>query len=364
MTELSRAIPATRPPAPGGDRMVGYWLLACCAMVYAMLVIGGVTRLTASGLSITVWHPVMGAIPPLSSEDWQRLFDAYRRSPEYLLLNQGMSLADFKQIFWWEYLHRLWGRLIALIFLLPFLVLLLRGRIARRLAPRLAIVFLLGALQGALGWYMVESGLVDRPSVSQYRLAAHLLAAILIYGYMLWLALDLLFPGPRPDLTASNRASRRSAAARLFRQAVPLTGLVLLVAFSGAFVAGLHAGLIDNTFPLMEGRILPSELAALAPLYLNPFENPVTAQFDHRVLASSLVALLLLFRLGARRAALPPRARLALDLLPLMAILQASLGISTLLLVVPVPLAAAHQAGALALFTIALWLCHELRAAR
>jgi cytochrome c oxidase assembly protein subunit 15 len=357
MSQLSPAIaPIRSARATGADRAVGYWLLACCAMIYVMLTIGGITRLTASGLSIVAWHPIMGAIPPLSAADWQGLFEAYRHSPEYLELNQGMSLADFKQIFWWEYLHRLWGRLIGLVFLLPFLVFLLRGRIGWRLAPRLAILFLLGALQGALGWYMVESGLVDRPAVSQYRLAAHLLAAILIYGYMLWLALDLIFPCTPGALTREWPAARR-----LLGWAVPLALMVLLVVLSGAFVAGLHAGLIDNSFPLMEGRLIPSGLWALAPLALNFFENPVTAQFDHRLLAVTLVALLLLFWLLARGAALPRRARWALNLLPLMALLQAGLGISTLLLFVPLPLAATHQAGALALFTLALWLCHELR---
>jgi cytochrome c oxidase assembly protein subunit 15 len=331
-----------------GDRAVGTWLLVCCAMIYVMLVIGGITRLTASGLSITEWHPLMGAVPPLNAADWQRLFDAYRESPEYRLLNSGMSLADFKQIFWWEYLHRLWGRLIGLAFLLPFLWLLLRGRIGWRLAPRLALIFALGALQGALGWFMVESGLVDRPSVSQYRLAAHLIAAILIYGYMLWVALDLIWP--------ERRARPQPEIRRLYRLARPLAALVVLVAFSGAFVAGLHAGLIDNSFPLMEGRLVPPGLG-------NPFESPVTAQFDHRLLAISLVLLVLLFRWMARGAELPQGALLALNLLPLMALLQASLGISTLLLAVPLPLAALHQAGALALFTIALWLCHGLRAA-
>ncbi|HLI12332.1 MAG TPA: COX15/CtaA family protein [Alphaproteobacteria bacterium] len=350
MSQLSLALAPVRSAA--NDRAVGRWLLLCCAMIFAMVVIGGITRLTLSGLSIVQWKPIMGVIPPLTHQDWQAQFDLYKHTPQYLIDNRGMSLADFKAIFWWEYVHRLWGRLIGLAFLGPFLYFLLRGRIERRLAPRLALLFVLGALQGALGWFMVESGLVDRPSVSQYRLAAHLAMALVIYGAMLWIALDLLVP----------EAAAAPASRRAFARARLLAGWVFFVMISGAFVAGLHAGLIYNTFPLMDGKLIPDGLFSQSPFIANFFADIMTVQFDHRILAMTTVLLVVLFWLSTRGLALPPRARLARNLLLLMVFVQFSLGVSTLLLVVPVPLAAAHQAGALTLFTLALWTAHELRA--
>ena len=351
MPELSLAASLTRSAAT--DRPVAYWLLLCCAMVYATVVIGGITRLTLSGLSIVEWNPIMGVVPPLSESDWQAPFDLYKETPQYLALNRGMSLAEFKTIFWWEYAHRLWGRLIGVVFLLPFLYFLLRGRLARRLIPRLALIFALGAVQAAVGWFMVESGLVDRPSVSQYRLAGHLAIALVIYTALLWLALDLLFP----------RASQggESAASDGFRRARWLAGWVFVVAVSGAFVAGLHAGLIYNSFPLMDGRLIPAGLFGRPPSLSSLFDDVTTVQFDHRLLALATFALVVLFWLSLRRSPLPPRARLAADLLLIMVLLQVGLGIATLVLAVPIPLAAAHQAGALMLFTLVLWAAHELR---
>ena len=350
MPELSLAArPARSAP---GDRPIAGWLFVCCAMVFAMVVIGGVTRLTLSGLSIVEWYPIMGVIPPLSAADWQAQFELYKQTPQYLVLNQGMTLDAFKTIFWWEYVHRLWGRLIGVVFLLPFLYFLLRGRLAPRLVPRLALIFALGALQGAVGWFMVESGLVDRPLVSQYRLAAHLALALLIYAALLWLALDLLFPHERRRRAAGSRGG--------YDRARWLAGWIFLVAFSGAFVAGLHAGLIYNSFPLMDGRFIPDGLFGRTPLIANLFEDVTTVQFDHRLLALVTIALVVLFRLTLR-GPLPPRTRLAADLLLVMVVIQLTLGIATLVLVVPIPLAAAHQAGALMLFTLALWTAHELR---
>ena len=351
MPELSPAVSPARSVA--GDRPIAYWLLLCCAMVYAMVVIGGITRLTLSGLSIVEWNPIIGVIPPLSETDWQAQFELYKQTPQYLALNQDMSLAGFKTIFWWEYVHRLWGRLIGVVFLLPFLYFLLRGRLSRRLAPRLALIFAFGGLQGALGWFMVESGLVDRPSVSQYRLAAHLAIALLIYAALLWLALDLVLPRDRPP--------RAAGVGSAFGRARWLAGWIFLVAISGAFVAGLHAGLIYNSFPLMDGRLIPDGLFSRTPLVANLFEDVMTVQFDHRVLAVAAFALIALFRLSLRRSVLPPRARLAANLLVLMVLVQVGIGIATLVLAVPIPLAAVHQGGALMLFTLALWTAHELR---
>jgi cytochrome c oxidase assembly protein subunit 15 len=338
-------------------------------MIFAMVVIGGITRLTWSGLSITEWQPVTGAIPPLSAADWQAEFAKYQQTSQYRMLNAGMSLGDFKTIFLWEYVHRLWGRLIGFVYLLPFLYFLIRRRIPRRLAWPLAGIFALGAGQGALGWWMVESGLADRIEVSQYRLTAHLALALVIYAATLWTALGLLAPSPTlprsrgtagaPDAPAPPRAGcgggwRRAAEALLC--------LVSLTIVAGGFVAGLNAGLTYNTFPLMDGQFVPAGYAQLAPFWRNWFENIPAVQFDHRLLAETTVALVIVLWLAGRRAG-PRPARPALHALLAVALLQLSLGVSTLLLVVPIPLAAAHQAGAVLLLTAAIVLRHRLRAA-
>ena len=343
-------LPAT--PGPARDRAVAAWLLACCALVLAMVVIGGITRLTHSGLSIVEWQPIAGALPPLGEDEWQEIFRKYRQTPEYRKVNQGMNLAEFKGIFWWEYVHRLLGRLIGAAFLLPFLWFALRGRLAHGLAPKLLGIFLLGGLQGAMGWYMVASGLVDDPRVSHFRLTAHLGIAFLIYAAMLWIALDLIYP----------RAPRENTGRRgLLRFALALNALILAMALSGGLVAGIRAGLAFNTFPLMNGRWVPQEIFQIEPWYMNFFSNIATVQFDHRLIAWLLALLTPWFWVRVRREAAAPRARLAADLLLGALALQIGLGISTLLLAVPVPLAAAHQAGALLVFSAALFSAHSLR---
>ena len=330
-------------------RAIAVWLLVCCGLVFAMVVLGGVTRLTRSGLSIVEWQPIMGALPPLSEVQWEETFAKYRQTPEYLKVNLGMSLTEFKSIFWVEYAHRLLGRVIGLAFLVPFLYFLARGRIERRLAPKLAALFVLGGLQGALGWYMVASGLVDNPHVSPYRLTAHLGLAVLIYGYMFWLALDLL--RPRAVNIAAGGARGHTWA---------LLALVFVMILSGGFVAGTRAGFAFNTFPLMNGAWVPPGALALEPWWRNLFENVATVQFNHRLLAYVLIAMTLGLWFAvrrvdaARRAALPVYAAL---------VLQVALGIGTLLWVVPLPLAAAHQAGALLVFTAVIYLAHTLRGA-
>lgn len=339
--------------APRSERAIGLWLLACCAMIFLMVVIGGITRLTESGLSITEWQPVSGIVPPLGHAAWVAEFDRYKAIPQYRAIHPDMTLGEFKQIFFWEYLHRLWGRLIGVVFAVPFLWFLLRGRIPRRLAPRLAGLFVLGGLQGALGWYMVESGLSHRIEVSQYRLAAHLLAAVLIYVAMLWVALDLLAPDAAPG--------RDPRAARLRRGLGALILLLFVTLGAGAFVAGLRAGYIYNTFPLMAGGFAPPEYWGLAPWWRNWFENAAAAQFDHRLLAESTWLVISGLWLYGLRLDLAPRARLALHLLFAAACLQLALGITTLLLVVPLPVAVAHQAGAMLLVTAAVVARHALR---
>jgi cytochrome c oxidase assembly protein subunit 15 len=352
---------------------IAVWLLACCAMIFAMVVIGGVTRLTWSGLSITEWRPVTGAIPPLSAADWQDAFAKYQQTPQYRLLNTGMSLGDFKTIFLWEYAHRLWGRLIGFAYLLPFLYFLARGQIPRRLAWPLAEIFGLGFAQGALGWWMVESGLAERIEVSQYRLTAHLALALVIYAATLWTALGLLRrPAPpnggrgRGPLRSNARVRRDGAerVSRVWRRAAEgILCLISLTIVAGGFVAGLNAGLVYNSFPLMDGRFVPADYAQLSPFVRNWFENVAAAQFDHRILAMTTVASVIALWIAGRRAGLPRSARRALHALLAVALLQLTLGIATLLLVVPIPLAAAHQAGAVLLLSAAIVLRHRLRPA-
>lgn len=333
------------------NRTLALWLFACCAMVFATLMIGGVTRLTHSGLSIVEWQPLVGAMPPLSAADWQALFEKYRATPEGRLVNHAMTLDGFKTIFWWEWAHRLAGRLIGAVFLLPYLWFLLRGRLRGSLALRVLGFFVLGGLQGAMGWYMVKSGLVDDPRVSQYRLAAHLGLAFVIFGLMFWTALGLL-RGRRAAPPGSWLAGTQ-------RFGALLAGLVFVMVLSGALVAGIRAGLAYNTFPLMNGHFVPPEIFMVEPLWLNFFINMATVQFDHRMIAWALLALVPVFWWRARRVA-----PLEANLLLLMLAVQVSLGIATLLHRVPVVLGAAHQAGALLLFAALLWANHGIREVR
>jgi cytochrome c oxidase assembly protein subunit 15 len=331
---------------------IAYWMLACCALIFAMVVLGGVTRLTGSGLSMVEWKPVFGILPPLNQETWEALFEKYRQTAEYQKINLDMDLAGFKGIFWLEYFHRLLGRLIGFVFIVPLLFFMATRRIERLLVPKLITVFILGGLQGLLGWYMVKSGLVDNPHVSQYRLAAHLMFAVVLYGYILWVALSLL--APQSSLAGQDGLH----GLRRFTYFVAV--LIMVTMASGAFVAGLKAGLAYNTFPLMEGRWVPDGLFGLQPWFLNLFENTATVQFDHRLLASCVMLSIMGLWMAARRLSLPKRLRYGLHALLLAGLLQVGLGISTLLLHVPVALAAAHQAGALLVFTVVLFLSHQL----
>jgi cytochrome c oxidase assembly protein subunit 15 len=344
---------STAASATTHDRPLALWLMICCAMIYAMVVLGGVTRLTGSGLSMVEWDPIFGVVPPLSESEWEATFDLYRASPEYRKINVGMDLHGFKQIYWFEFAHRLLGRAIGLVFLLPFLYFLFTGRIRRPLIPRLVMLFVLGGLQGGLGWYMVKSGLVNNPHVSQYRLTAHLGTALAIYSYMLWVALGLW--------SNANRVTSASAPRGLRHFAAALGGLVFITALSGGFVAGLKAGFAYNTFPLMDGHWIPEAMFLQSPLWRNFFENIATVQFDHRLLATLVFAGCLSFWLVARRYTLPVATRVGVHVLLATAVLQVSLGISTLLLHVPTALAATHQAGALLLLTVILVVNHRLR---
>ncbi len=383
-TRVGNAVRAER-----GERAVAAWLFVCCAMIFLMVVIGGLTRLTLSGLSITEWEPVSGIIPPLSSADWAAEFAKYQAIPQYKLINAGMSLAQFKTIFWWEYTHRLWGRLIGFVYLLPFLYFLVRRQVPRRLVAPLAGIFALGGCQGLLGWYMVESGLAQRVEVSQYRLTAHLALALAIYAATLWTALGVIEKHTSPPIGGRRRGpSQRdgrwwegtgrarpphpsplppmggegATSTWLRRFAEIILGLVAVTIVAGGFTAGLNAGLVYNTFPLMGGSFVPGEYAELTPFVRNWFENVAAVQFDHRILAMTTAASIIVLWLVARRAALPRPARIALHALLAAVALQFGLGLSTLLLVVPIPLAAAHQAGAVLLLTAAIVFRHKLRA--
>lgn len=339
------------------ERQIAYWLFVCCALVFAMVILGGVTRLTGSGLSMVEWKPLYGVLPPLSDSDWQSLFEKYQQSPEYKHVNISMDVDGFKDIFWLEYWHRILGRLIGLVFFIPLLWFWLRGKISPPLLPRLITMFVLGGLQGLLGWYMVKSGLVNDPHVSQYRLTAHLLLALLIYGFMLWVALGLLY-APAAD---KNLAKQPSLPAILAKSGLLLLGLIILTISSGGFVAGLKAGMTYNTFPLMAGQWIPDDILILQPWYLNLFENVITVQFTHRVLAVSTLLGVILFYINTRRYSLPETLKWACNGLLIVAILQVLVGISTLLLQVPVALASTHQAGALLLFTIAILISQQLQ---
>ncbi|OOG25170.1 hypothetical protein B1C78_07065 [Thioalkalivibrio denitrificans] len=346
---------ATYEALQRNDRQIAVWLLACCALVFVIVVVGGLTRLTGSGLSMVEWNPIFGLFPPMSDAEWQAVFEQYRTSPEYLHVNRGMTVEEFKGIYWLEYIHRMIGRGIGLAFLLPMLYFWVRGKIEASLRPKLVAMFVLGGLQGVLGWYMVKSGLIDVPQVSPYRLTAHLGLAVVIYAYMLWVAMDLLSRG-RPTA-----APPQGQSPVLRRVVMVVTGFAFVTILSGGFVAGTKAGYAFSTFPLMQGQWIPDGLFTQEPLWRNFFENILTVQFTHRVLAMGLLLAVFLMWLLAWR--LEPRGgmRLGFHLALGAVVVQVILGISTLLMYVPISLASAHQAWALVLFTVLLVLVHRLR---
>ena len=335
------------------DRAISHWLLICLFLIFFMVVLGGVTRLTGSGLSMVNWHPIHGSVPPLTSAEWDEEFSYYQQSPEFQKINREMTVDDFKSIFWFEYSHRLLGRIIGLVFFVPFVYFWWRKKIKPGLTPKLIIMFVLGGFQGLLGWYMVKSGLVNNPHVSQYRLTAHLLSAILIYGFILWTIFDL-------RCGEFIRTTKDKVLERWKKLSLGLLSLVLLTIVSGGFVAGLKAGKIFNTFPLMGGDWVPEGIWALTPWYMNFFENMVTVQFDHRVLAISVAALLFAWYVNGRNRFNDKQLSRSFKLIGMMVVIQVGLGISTLLLHVPVAIAAMHQAGALLLFTAMLMNVHAL----
>ena len=324
-------------PAEAAAPKVRLWLYAMTFLVFCMVIVGGATRLTDSGLSITEWRPLLGAIPPLNEADWLAAFEKYKLIPEYQIQNRGMALSDFKFIYWWEWAHRFLGRFIGVAFAVPLIYFTFTRRIERNLWPRLLALFILGGAQGALGWYMVASGLVHRVDVSQYRLAAHLTLAALIFAAIIWIALGV---GRKRQYSFSPDDWF----------AVLIAVLILLQIAAGSLVAGLDAGQAHATWPKMDGQWIPSGLWVMEPGWRNIFENVTTVQFNHRVLA---YVLLLVTVIHAWRSFTMPTMILAYAVF-----IQASLGILTLLLHVPLVVALVHQAGAMIVLALAMWNLH------
>ena len=335
------------------DKQVGIWLIFVAAVIFFMIILGGATRLTNSGLSMVDWKPIMGVIPPITEADWTQTFEQYKEFPEYQKENAGMSLDSFKSIFYFEYFHRILGRLIGMFFLLPFLYFWMKGAIRRKMLPQMIALFFLGGMQGVLGWYMVKSGLVNEPNVSQYRLTAHLISAVLLFSFLLWVAIGLL-KNTTTELASDIRK-------RFYNYSKAVTGLIIFMIISGGFVAGTKAGYAYNTFPLMAGKLVPDGLYTLQPFWLNWFENITTIQFNHRLIAYSLLIIVPLFAFNLIKNNFSSSCSTAAKLFIGMLFIQISLGISTLVFHMPVPVAVSHQGGAIVLLSIAIFITRELK---
>lgn len=344
-----------RPPNTHRMRVMASWLFAVAAMVFVMVVIGGLTRLTHSGLSMVEWKLFTGWIPPFNQDDWIALFSKYQQYPEFHKQNATMDVEGFKSIFWLEFIHRVWGRLIGFAFFFPFAWFLIRGwvRPSEALFWKYVGLLVLGGAQGLMGWYMVMSGMVDNPDVSQYRLTAHFSLALVIIAALLWVGLSML----RPDPIGSSRQD----AGGLRQGAFWLFVLISITAVSGGFVAGTDAGFVYNTFPLMDEGLIPDGLYDTDPWWLASFEDMTTVQFNHRTLAESLFVLVGVFWMMARGRHLAPETETAINWMGIAALVQVALGITTLLLVVPVWAASLHQAGAVVVFSASLWTVFQLR---
>lgn len=326
------------------------WLFTGCLLVFLMVVIGGITRLTGSGLSITEWNVIMGAVPPLNQEDWQVAFEKYRHSPQFQKVNFDMGIGEFKSIFLWEYLHRLIGRMIGIVFIVPFLYFLFTKKLNRPLVKKLLLLFALGGLQGFLGWFMVKSGLVDNPYVSHFRLAIHLITAFITFGFTFWIALDQIYPSSPVSI---NAPLKHRGMLRI------ILVLILVQIIYGAFVAGLHAGRIYNTFPKMGDEWVPEAVTALDSFWKNISENMAGVQFIHRCIAWILLSFIVVFWLRTRKMQLKPDRRKGVNLLLLTILIQFCLGLFTLIYSVPIVLAVLHQVGAFALFGVIIFLEHR-----
>jgi len=323
---------------------VRVWLLAIALMIIAMVLVGGATRLTDSGLSITEWQPIHGVIPPMNPAEWAEEFEKYKRIPEYKQINKGMSLEEFKTIYWWEWGHRLLGRTIGLVFAVPLVVFWVSGRLSPWLKPRLLLLLALGGLQGVIGWWMVSSGLVERTDVSQYRLAIHLTLAFAILAYTAW-----LFACLTPSWTGAGQA-----ATGFGKLAGGILVLVFVQVFLGGLVAGLDAGLVFNTWPLMDGALLPNGLWIMNPAWINHFENVLTVQFQHRMTAYALLLVVAWAAYRSLSSSSAPSLRNTSIILLVLTVLQAASGIVTLVLQVPLGWALVHQGLASLLIVVAI----------
>ncbi|XP_057327168.1 cytochrome c oxidase assembly protein COX15 homolog [Microplitis mediator] len=348
------------------NKIVGSWLLLCSGMVFVAVSLGGITRLTESGLSMVNWR-FLGEKMPVTQSQWVEEFEKYKQYPEFKILNKNMTLEDFKRIWWMEYIHRMWGRLIGVSFIVPASYFWIKGMLSPGMKPKVLALGGLIGIQGLMGWYMVKSGLEDRfdgpgdvPRVSQYRLAAHLGLALGLYAGFLYNALDHLVPAKL--MPESNPTSKFSSKLLRFKRFVYGTkGLIFLTALSGAFVAGLDAGLIYNSFPKMADKWIPDDILAFYPFLRNFTENPTTVQFDHRILGITTLTMITLVGFMSRKLKIPGHGSKAVLALISLGYLQVILGITTLLNYVPIPLAASHQSGSLLLLSSVVWLCHELK---
>ena len=336
------------------NKLIFAWLITGCVLIFSMVIIGGITRLTGSGLSITEWNVIMGTFPPMNDVQWQDAFLKYQASPQFQKVNYDMDMSGFKTIFFWEYLHRLLGRIIGMVFMLPFLFFAFKKWLDKQLLTRCIIILGLGGLQGLLGWFMVKSGLVDNPRVSHYRLAAHLITAFCTFGYTFWVAMDHY----KKSMKVESKGSEH-----LVKWAFFFFSGVLLQIMYGAFVAGLHAGKIYNTWPLMEGSFMAEAVTAMDPFWKNFAENLAGVQFVHRCLAYVLSGIAIYIFIEARKTKQASLFRAGSIVLSVIT-LQIVLGIITLLLAVPIWLGVTHQAMAFLLFGSAIFMIHESRGSK
>jgi len=335
------------------NKQIAIWLFTGCFLIFGMVVIGGITRLTGSGLSITEWKPIMGAIPPLNDAEWDIAFQKYQQIPQFQKVNYHFELSDFKTIFWWEFIHRLLGRLIGIVFIIPFLWFLVKKKFDSVTIKKMLFLFLLGGIQGFLGWFMVSSGLAERTSVSHIRLAIHLMFAFITFAFTFYYGLELIYSEkketvPNKKLSALNK----------------LVFVVLSIQIIyGAFVAGLHAGKIHNTFPLMSGQVIPTGMNAMQPTWLNIFDNPVTVQFIHRFLAFTLLFLVAWFYVESGKEKLNNFQKKGIHILIAAIGIQFLLGVITVLTQANIVMASVHQIGAFFLFSASIYLLFHFRKA-
>ena len=338
------------------NKQIAIWLLTGCFLIFIMVLVGGITRLTGSGLSITEWKPIMGAIPPLNDAEWNIAFQKYQQIPQFQKINYHFDLNDFKTIFWWEFIHRLIGRLIGIVFLIPFFYFLVKRKFQKPMINKVLFLFLLGALQGFLGWFMVSSGLAERTSVSHIRLAIHLMTAFITFAFTFYYALELIYEDVQKKKITPESFYFKNFNGLIF-------SLLIVQIIYGAFVAGLHAGKLHNTFPLMSGQVIPSGMNTMDSFASNVFDNPVTVQFIHRFMAFTLVFLCSWIFFQSKKSILNNFQRKGINWLLTAVLFQFLLGVLTILSQVNIVLASLHQIGAFFLFSVSIYLIYHFKTA-